>query len=58
VLGLAIIAYYGHLDLHRTVRIGPNTILKWGVDVDIAEADAMRFVAEHTPLPIPKVFEA
>jgi hypothetical protein len=49
--------YYGYFG-PRTVRIGPNTILKWGVDVDLAEADAMRFVANHTSLPIPKVSEA
>jgi aminoglycoside phosphotransferase len=39
----------------RTIRIGPNTFLKVGRHVDIAEAHAMRYVAQNTSIPIPRV---
>ena len=48
---------YGNLG-PRTIRIGPRTIIKWGINVDLAEADTMRFVAEHTSVPVPEVFNA
>jgi len=48
---------YGNIG-PRTIRIGPRTIIKWGINVDLAEADTMRFVAEHTSVPVPKVFDA
>jgi len=42
----------------RTFRIGPRTVVKYGVSVDLSEAEAMRFVSEHTSIPIPKVYSA
>ncbi|KAF8586212.1 kinase-like protein [Ramaria rubella] len=42
----------------RTKRIGFHSFLKAGAHVDISEADAMRYVAERTSIPVPKVQRA
>lgn len=49
--------YYGSLG-PRTIRIGPHTVLKWGHRVYMSEADAMRFIADNTTIPVPKVYKA
>ncbi|KAA1477650.1 hypothetical protein DENSPDRAFT_617421 [Dentipellis sp. KUC8613] len=36
-------------------RIGPHTVLKRGLDITEGEAEAMRFVAAHTTIPVPRV---
>jgi hypothetical protein len=50
-------SYYGYYG-PRTVRIGPNTIVKFGTSVGLEELEAMRYVSENTTIPIPKVFAA
>jgi hypothetical protein len=39
----------------RTRRIGFNTFLKAGRHVDISEAGTMRYIANNTTIPVPKV---
>ena len=39
----------------RTRRIGLNTFLKAGRHIDITEAETMRYVANNTFIPVPKV---
>ncbi|KAJ6632162.1 kinase-like domain-containing protein [Mycena sp. CBHHK59/15] len=46
---------YGHCG-PRTIRTGPHTLVKFGRSVDEAEADAMRFIAKNTSVPVPKVY--
>jgi len=45
--------YYGP----RTVRIGPHPLLKWGVDVDLAEVNATHFLENHSTVPVPKAWK-
>ena len=40
---------------YRTRRIGLNTFLKAGRRIDITEAETMRYVANNTSIPVPKV---
>jgi len=37
------------------VRIGPNTIVKFGASVSPEELEAMRYISENTTIPIPRV---
>ena len=39
----------------RTRRIGLNTFLKAGRHIDVTEAETMRYVANNTSIPVPKV---
>ena len=39
----------------RTRRIGLNTFLKAGRRIDITEAETMRYIANNTSIPVPKV---
>src|SRR5258705_544224 len=42
----------------RTRKIGPNTFVKAGAHVDLAEAYTMSYIAKHTSIPVPKVQRA
>ncbi|TFK33826.1 kinase-like domain-containing protein [Crucibulum laeve] len=42
----------------RTRRLGLNTFLKRGHRIDLAEAETLAYVAEHTSIPVPKVRRA
>jgi hypothetical protein len=44
-------SYYGYYG-PRTVRIGPNTIVKFGTSVGPEELEAMRYISENTTIPI------
>ena len=50
-------AVYGRMG-PRTMRIGPKTVLKCGFDIDLAEANTMKFIGENTSIPVPKVLSA
>jgi aminoglycoside phosphotransferase len=42
----------------RTRRIGPNTFVKAGTHVDLAEAYTLCYIATHTSIPVPNVQRA
>jgi aminoglycoside phosphotransferase len=42
----------------RTRRIGPNTFVKAGAHIDLAEAYTICYIAKHTSIPVPKVQRA
>lgn len=41
----------------RTVRLSPRILVKYGFQVDRSEAETMRFIADHTSIPLPKVHD-
>src|ERR1700722_7531568 len=43
---------------HYIFRIGRQTVLKTGKRVRLTEAVTLRFIAENTKVPVPKVFDA
>ncbi|KAK2792390.1 hypothetical protein FQN52_003325 [Onygenales sp. PD_12] len=38
----------------KVIRYGPDKVIKSG-NIDISEADALKFVADHTTIPVPRV---
>jgi aminoglycoside phosphotransferase len=42
----------------KVVRVGSNILAKFGPDLNIAEAESMRFIHKHTSIPVPQVLNA
>jgi hypothetical protein len=54
----AVILYSIPGSNRKVVKVDSNTVAKFGPELDITEAESMRFIWNHTALPVPQVLNA
>ena len=50
-------AKYGRKLSPNVVKLAPNLVIKFGRTITLAEANAMKFVADNTSLPVPRLID-
>ena len=50
-------AKYGRRLSPNVVKLTPNLVIKFGRTITLAEANAMKFVADNTSLPVPRLID-